>query len=198
MPAARAQAVGAFLVSASTVPRSSLRRAQDQESQRHQLGGEGLGRGDADLRPGMGHQHQVGFTHDRTLGHVADRQPIFSEGLARDCFSAASVSIGLAGLAEMTTSGAGHHHVLAVAVLARDVGGTGRPSTARTSNARPDRRGSWCRRRSSAPRGTAASRSTVSGPSRLGSSPFAGHAALQRVGHGTAGCSWISLSMKCR
>ena len=45
-----------------------------QREQRHQLRGESLGRGDADLGAGAGVEHQFAGARDRAFRHVADRQ----------------------------------------------------------------------------------------------------------------------------
>ncbi|MNV67852.1 hypothetical protein D3C71_1606660 [compost metagenome] len=69
----RLQAVYDFMLNAF---RHAFQSAQTrhQHQQHRQLGGEGLGRGHANFGPGLGHQRQIGFTHQRRTGHVTHRQ----------------------------------------------------------------------------------------------------------------------------
>ena len=78
LPAARRKA-------ASRRPRSSLPRASPaamaKRGQRRQLAGEGLGRGDADLRTGIGGQHDIGFARDGAFRHIDHRDGGLALGL---------------------------------------------------------------------------------------------------------------------
>jgi hypothetical protein len=47
---------------------------QGQQIERGELGGEGLGRGNADFRTGAGDETQAVLSHQRRLGNVADAQ----------------------------------------------------------------------------------------------------------------------------
>jgi len=49
-----------------------FRQGNGKNLQRHQLGGEGLGGGDADLGASGGHQGQIGLPHQGAVGHIAD------------------------------------------------------------------------------------------------------------------------------
>ena len=84
-----------------------------------ELAGEGLGRGDADFRPGMGREQQVGFARHRTCRHVDDHR----DGLpVRLAVPQGRQRIGrLAALADEQGQPALFQHRLAIAELGRDI-----------------------------------------------------------------------------
>jgi hypothetical protein len=88
--------------------------------QRDQLGGEGLGRGHADLGAGAGVEHQLAGARDRAFRHVADRQRVL---LAQrlGVFQRLHRVQGFAGLRDGDDQVLRVGHDLAVAVFAGDV-----------------------------------------------------------------------------
>src|SRR5207237_1150380 len=57
------------------------RRADGEAGERGELGGEGLGRGDADLGPGVGAQGPVGLAGEAALGDVDDGERLVPAAL---------------------------------------------------------------------------------------------------------------------
>ena len=64
--------VGGFLFGAQAA--LDLGGDEHEQEERGELGGEGLGRGDADFRAGAGDEAQRAFAHDGRFRHVADGQ----------------------------------------------------------------------------------------------------------------------------
>ena len=91
-----------------------------QQQQGGQLGGEGLGRGDANLGSGAGHQHQVGGAHQRALGYVADGQGR-AEAAGLGLLERGQGVGGLAGLGDGHHQGVLQYHRPAVAEFAGDL-----------------------------------------------------------------------------
>ena len=97
---------------------------QGQQEQRRELGGEGLGGGDADFRPGAGDEAQRTFAHDGRFRHVADGQ---RAGVA-ELLGVAQRGQGVgsfAGLRDGDDELIGVGHRAAVAVFAGDLDHTG-------------------------------------------------------------------------
>ena len=90
---------------------------EHEQGERAQLGGEGLGRGDADLRTGARHQHEVGLAHEARLRHVADGEG--AEVAAPAPFAQGGQGVGgFAGLRDRHEQRIGRHHRMAIAVFA--------------------------------------------------------------------------------
>lgn len=106
-----------------------LADAQGQQQQGDQLGGEGLGRGHADFRAGLGQQGQVGFAHQRTGGNVADRHAGEEAQLLGVAQGSQGVG-GLTGLGDGDEQAIRLHRDLAVAELAGDLHLAGNPGQA--------------------------------------------------------------------
>ncbi|MNJ16897.1 hypothetical protein D3C77_111670 [compost metagenome] len=96
-----------------------LAQGQGQQHQRHQLGGECLGRRHTDFRPGLGQQGQVGLTHQRADTDVADRQATEETQLLGIAQRGQGVC-GFTRLRDRDKQGVGLYHDLAVAELAGD------------------------------------------------------------------------------
>ena len=92
----------------------------DQHAQRGELRGEGLGRGDADLRSGARQHDELGLAHQRALRHVADGQRREVAGLLGEAQRGERVG-GLARLRDGHEQRVRRHQRVAVAVLAGDV-----------------------------------------------------------------------------
>ena len=85
----------------------------------HQLGGEGLGRGDADLRTGVGVDDAVALAGDGGFDHVADRQHLAALVVG---FAQGRQGVGgLAALADHQGQGPGGDQRVAVTELAGDI-----------------------------------------------------------------------------
>ena len=92
---------------------------QDQQRQRGQLAGEGLGRGDADFDACQDWQGQIALARNGRLGHVHDGQdPV---GLAHHVAQGSKGVGGFTGLADEQRHGAAGDGRFAVAEFGRDV-----------------------------------------------------------------------------
>ena len=99
---------------------AGLRQGQGQHEQPDQLGGEGLGRGNADLGAGAGDVSQLAFAHHRAGGHIADRQGVLHALRARMLERGQRVG-GFAALADRDDQGARIRHAVAIAVFTGDL-----------------------------------------------------------------------------
>ena len=100
-------------------PSGLLGEDHGEQDQRDQLGGEGLGRGDADFRPGPGQETEVGGADQRRFRHVADAQAgAMAERLG--VFQRREGVSRFARLRQRDDQRAGRHGRFAVAVFAGD------------------------------------------------------------------------------
>jgi len=95
-----------------------LAEGQGQQHQADQLGGEGLGGGDADLGAGMGQQGQVGLTHQRADADVADRQAGQVAAIGLGIAQGGQGVGGFTGLGDAHEQGVRLHRDAAIAELA--------------------------------------------------------------------------------
>ena len=168
--------------------------AHGQRCQHRQLAGEGLGRGDADLRAGQGRQDHIGFARDGRFPHIDDRAD-------RHACLAAIAQRGqrVGGLARLRDEQRGARSSTAA------FRGSGIPRrhrcrpaaarSARTSICRPGRRDRRCRRRRWPGGRSWRNRTAASSGFDRAVGEIDIMASVCEI---TSGCSWISFSMKWR
>ena len=161
-PFAQARPAGGARLFSNALRSSGVRRPRNLAStsvsstSAGKLGGEGLGRGDADFGPGAGQEFksQLAVAHQRRFRHVADGQAEAVAERLRVVERGQRVG-GFARLRDRDDQRVGiRHRCRGSGIRWRSRRCTACRRSLRASSARPRRRGSWCRRQGSAPLST--------------------------------------------